>query len=71
MREARHIDCERVDQVIDDIGLKRFEKHRSYELSGGMQQRVAIARELVMRARGLLMDEPFGALDAQTRRTMQ
>jgi ABC-type nitrate/sulfonate/bicarbonate transport system ATPase subunit len=71
MREARHIDCERVDQVIDVIGLKGSEKHRPSELFGGVQQRVAIARALVMRSRGLLMDEPFGALEAQTRRTMQ
>jgi len=59
------------EQYINLIGLSGFRDHYPHELSGGMQQRVAIARVLVNQPDILLMDEPFGKLDAQTRATMQ
>jgi NitT/TauT family transport system ATP-binding protein len=66
-REAR----ERAQAFIDMVGLGGFEQHYPYELSGGMQQRVNLARALVMDPKILLMDEPFASLDAQTREVMQ
>jgi NitT/TauT family transport system ATP-binding protein len=62
---------EEVGRIIEFVGLAGFEDYHPHQLSGGMQQRAGIARALVVHPQILLMDEPFGALDAQSRRIFQ
>ena len=62
---------QRVEKYIKLTGLNGFEKCYPYQLSGGMQQRAGLARALAVNPSLLLMDEPFGSLDAQTRETLQ
>lgn len=59
------------EKYIEMVGLTKFKKHHPHQLSGGMQQRTALARALAVEPKMLFMDEPFGALDAITRVQMQ
>jgi NitT/TauT family transport system ATP-binding protein len=72
LRQTPKKDCTKIARdYLQRVGLADFENHYPHELSGGMQQRAGLARALAVNPAILLMDEPFGAVDAQTRQLLQ
>lgn len=70
-KENKKVRKEKIKQAVRTVGLEGYEKYYPHQLSGGMKKRVAIARSLVLNSELLLMDEPFGALDAVTKAKIQ
>lgn len=70
-RRGRSVDGEKINDLLSLVGLFEFAENYPYQLSGGMKQRVNLARALAIDPKVLLLDEPFAALDAQTREIMQ
>jgi NitT/TauT family transport system ATP-binding protein len=70
-RWPKHKKKQEVDRFLSLVGLSEFQHYLPREISGGMKQRVALARVLILQPQLLLMDEPFVSLDAQTREEMQ
>ncbi len=69
--DPNHADLKKVDEILTRVGLKDFSNYYPSQLSGGMKQKAALARALVIEPQVLLLDEPFSALDALTREQMQ